>query len=112
MIVFIGNLNAATTGHDLCRIARLPEGACPRIIKKPDGAGGLHRYGLVYTSTEREGKKLIRRIHGKSCHGHRLVAREFIQRAASNERRRLDWREVPWRGLEECRRGERRAAEG
>ena len=112
MIVFIGNLHAATLAHDISRLARLPDSACPRIIKKPDGTGGMHRYGLVYMASEREGQKLIKRVHGKNCHGHKLVAREFRQRVASNERRRLDWREVPWRGLEECRRGERRTAEG
>lgn len=111
MIVFIGKLSAVTSAEDINRLARLPAGACARIIKKPDGAGGLHRYGLVYASSAREGLKIIRRVDGKTFHGSRLVAREFIQRLASNERRRLDWRDVPWRGLEECRRGERRGAE-
>jgi hypothetical protein len=40
--------------------------------------------------------------------GNRLQAREFGQRYVSNERRRLDWRSVPWQGPER-RKGERRA---
>lgn len=112
MIVFIGNLHAATSEHDIGHLVRLPKGACTRIIKKPDGNGGLHRYGLVYTNTEREGLKLIKRMNGKICRGNRLVVREFGQRLTNNERRRLDWRGVPWHGLEERRRSERRTAEG
>jgi hypothetical protein len=112
MIVYIGNLHVTTSEHDINRLARLPEGCYSRLIKKPDGHGGLHCYGLVYVPSERKGLKLIKRVHGKICCGNRLVAREFGQRMASNERRRLDWREVPWHGLEERRRCERRTAEG
>ena len=110
MIVFIGNLRAAASERDFWRLVRLPEGSYTRIIKKPDGKGGMHRYGLVYMPSEREGLKLIKGIHGKICYGRTLVAREFMQRLASNERRRLDWRGVPWWGLEERRLGERRTS--
>ena len=111
MIVFIGNLRAAATEQDIDRLVHLPEGACSRIVKKPDGLGGVHRYVLVYTSSEREGRKIIKRIHGSMSHGRQLVAREYRQRLSSNERRRLDWRNVSWTGLEECRRGERRTSD-
>ena len=55
--------------------------------------------------------KVIRRLHGKECMGMQLVAREFGQRRVGNERRRLDWREVPWTGMER-RLSERRNSVG
>jgi hypothetical protein len=96
MIVFIGNLPAVVTGRDACVFAGLAAGMIPRIIKKHDGNGGVHRYALVQTRSEREGRRLIGRVRGTICHEHLLVAREFRIRAAGNERRRLDWRELPW----------------
>jgi hypothetical protein len=109
MIVFIGKLHAATSEKDIRILARPPAGASIRIIKKPDGTGGLHRYGLVYTRSEGDSRKVIKRVHGKVCHGSKLQAREFGQRLAGNERRRLDWRDAPWDGVER-RRGERRTS--
>jgi hypothetical protein len=100
MIIFIGNLPAVATDRDPCIFAGLPEGMVPRIIKKDDGSGGLHRYALVQARSDREGRRLIGRLYGRTCHDHTLVAREFRNRSAGNERRRLDWREFPWDGPE------------
>lgn len=100
MIVFIGNLPAVVTGRDACVFAGLAARMIPRIIKKYDGNGGVHRYALVQTRSEREGQKLIGRVQGRICYEHSLIAREFRNRTAGNERRRLDWREIPWEGPE------------
>jgi hypothetical protein len=100
MIIFIGNLPAGASERDPCVLVALPEGMLPRIIKKDDGNGGLHRYALVQSRSDREGHTLIGRLHGRICHDHTLVAREFRSRSAGNERRRLDWRELPWDGPE------------
>ena len=100
MIVFIGNLPAVVTGRDACVFADLAAGLIPRIIKKHDGNGGVHRYALVQTRSEREGHRLIGRVQGRICHQHSLIVREFRIRTAGNERRRLDWREIPWDGTE------------
>jgi len=108
MIVFIGNLPAEVTANDLVAIAQLADGTPVRICKKLDGNGGWYRYGLVHLNSERGGRKLIRLLHGAGMRGNSLVAREFGQRYVSNERRRLDWRRVPWHGAER-RQGERRA---
>jgi hypothetical protein len=107
MIVYIGNLSAATTEQDLRRLAGLPAGTPVRIIKKPAGAAGMSRYGLLHTRSDREGNKLIDSLQGKSCKGNVLAVREFGQRVAGNERRRLDWRVLPWEGTER-RENERR----
>ena len=96
MIIFIGNLPAVATDRDPCVFADLVEGMIPRIIKKDDGNGGVHRYALIQSRSEREGRRLIGRVHGRTCHDHTLVAREFRNRTAGNERRRLDWREIAW----------------
>ena len=100
MIIFIGNLPAVATVRDSCVFAALSEGMVPRIIKKRCDDGGMYRYALVQTRSEREGHRLIGRLQGKLCHDHVLVAREFKRRVAGNERRRLDWREVGWEGPE------------
>lgn len=100
MIIFIGNLPAVATGRDPCIFAGLPEGVIPRVIKKQDGSGSLYRYALLQTRSEREGRRLIGRLHGRTCHDHILIAREFNNRTAGNERRRLDWRELSWEGPE------------
>jgi len=108
MIVFIGNLPAGVTADDLVAVAQLAAGTPVKICKKQDGNGGRYRYGLVHLDSARSGRKLIQRLHGAGMRGNRLQAREFGQRYVSNERRRLDWRSVPWQGPER-RKGERRA---
>ena len=96
MIVYIGNLSAATGEQDLRRLAGLPAETPVRIVKKPIGSSGMARYGLVHTRSDREGRKLIDYLQGKLCNGNILAVREFGQRVAGNERRRLDWRALPW----------------
>jgi hypothetical protein len=123
MIVFVGNLPAEVTADDLVAVAQLAPGTPVKICKKQDGNGGRYRYGLVHLDSEGDGRKLIRRLHGTvmqgtglrgivmhgtGMQGNRLEARKFAQRYVSNERRRLDWRSVPWHGPER-RKGERRA---
>jgi hypothetical protein len=108
MIIFIGNLPAGMTARAINELAGRDTAMPVRICKKDDGAGGLHRYALLHVKSVREGLRLIRRLDGVDCLGNRLVAREYAHRKAANERRRLDWRSVPWDGPER-RRGERRA---
>ena len=108
MIVFIGNLSAEISANDLVAVGQLAVGTAVRIYKKQDGNGGLYRYGLVHLDPEEQGRKLIRQLHGISMRGNSLEAREFRYRHVGNERRRLDWRSVPWHGVER-RKSERRA---
>ncbi|MGB5306628.1 MAG: hypothetical protein WBN51_06885 [Gammaproteobacteria bacterium] len=108
MIIYIGNLTAVTTERDLRLLAGLPATAPVRIIKKPAGVAEMSRYGLVHTRSDREGSKLIGQLQGKICNGNVVSVREFGHRLAGNERRRLDWRTLPWEGRER-RTQERRA---
>lgn len=108
MIIFIGNLTAEITAHDLVAVAQLAAGTPVKVYKKPDGNGGLYRFGLVHLNSEKEGSKLIRRLRRTEMHGNSLETREYGHRHTSNERRRLDWRTAPWHEPER-RKGERRA---
>jgi RNA recognition motif-containing protein len=108
MIIFIGNISPEVTANDLASLGQRYAGMPVRIHKKQDGNGGLYRYGLVHLNSEKDGRKLIRLLHGTGWHGCRLEVREFGYRRSGNERRRLDWRNVPWHGPER-RKGERRA---
>ena len=100
MIIYIGNLSAATAGHDLLRLAGLPAATPVRIIKKQVRHAVMSRYGLVHARSDREGQKLVDYLNGKMIHGTKISVREFGHRLAGNERRRLDWRAVPWEGAE------------
>jgi len=110
MVVLIGNIPPGISERDLQQLVQPPGEAPVRIVKKRDRNGGLYRYALVHTPSERDGLKIIRRVDGRICVGSRLVARQYNQRLVSNERRRLDWREVPWTGVER-RLGERRVSD-
>lgn len=109
MIVHIGNLPAALSEADLRRLARVPQALAVNLVRKRDRHGCIYRYALLHARSAREGAKLVRRVNGATCMGRRLVAREYNQRLAGNERRRLDWRTVPWTGMER-RLGERRVS--
>ena len=107
MAIFIGNLPAQVTEASLAGFVRLPAGAHLRLIKKKARDGELIRFGLVQMEDARQARKLIARLNGKPCIGHKLVVREYLPRVAGNERRRLDWRNLAWHG-EERRWDERR----
>jgi hypothetical protein len=109
VIVHIGNLPAALSEAGLRRLVRAPQALAVQLIHKQDRHGCAYRYALLHARSAREGAKLIRRVNGVTCMGRRLVAREFSQRLSGNERRRLDWRTVPWTGMER-RLGERRVS--
>ena len=108
MLMFIGNLPATMNEQGLCELGQFPPGVHVRIHKKLDGTQVVHRYGLAYFQQSGEAEKLVERLNGKSVQGNTLQVREFGHRRANNERRRLDWREIPWDGPER-RKSERRA---
>ncbi len=108
MLMFIGNLPAVINEQVLCELAQFPLGTHARIYKKLNGTQVVHRYGLVHLKQARDVKKLVKRLDGKSVHGNRLQVREYEHRRAGNERRRLEWREIPRDGPER-RKAERRA---
>jgi len=77
MIIFIGNLPPEVGANELADLGQLTTGTPVRIYKKRDGTGGLHRYGLVHLGSEKDGRSLIRRLHGTGIRGNSLQVREF-----------------------------------
>ncbi|MBI5461493.1 MAG: RNA-binding protein [Gammaproteobacteria bacterium] len=111
MNLFIGNLPSMTTEGDLCALLRLSQRDAPRrlrIFKKADRAGRTLRFGIVHVETDADLRKLLDRNRSAELQGQRLDVREYLSRAAGNERRAIDWRSRPWPHAER-RVSERRA---
>jgi uncharacterized protein with PIN domain len=69
---------------------------------------GTKRYFAIVTVTsERQARKLTKRLSNLKDFESPLVIREYKQRSYSNERRALNWRDKEWNGVER-RVGERR----
>ena len=111
MNLFIGNLPSKATEQDLCALLRLSEREAHgrmRIFKKADRAGRTLRFGIVHVDSDSDLRKLLDRNRNAQLQGQRLSMREFVSRAAGNERRAMDWRSRPWPHAER-RIAERRA---
>lgn len=99
MNLFIGNLPLKVTEQDLCALLRLPERDAQRrlrIFKKPDRSGRVLRFGIVHVDSDADLRKLLDRNRDARLLGQPLSVREFVPRAAGNERRAIDWRTRAW----------------
>lgn len=111
MNLFIGNLPSGATEGDLRAMLRLSlsdAGHRLRIFKKPDRQGHTLRFGLVHIESAAELRKMLQRNRDAEMNGQPLQVREFLPRAAGNERRAVNWRSRPWPHAER-RMAERRA---
>ncbi len=63
-------------------------------LKKP-----IH-FALINVESEKLGNKIIQWLGNQTISGQPLVAREFVHRSYANERRALNWRQIPWEGVE------------
>lgn len=111
MNLFIGNLPSKATEQDLCALLRLSQRDAERrlrIFKKADRAGRTLRFGIVHVPTDADLRKLLDRNRHAELQGQRLSVREYVARAAGNERRAVDWRTRAWPHAER-RVAERRA---
>lgn len=72
--------------------------------------GKIIRYCHVEVPSEQMGKLLIESLNGMRLNGGILEVREYMHRAYSNDRRKLNWRNRPWDKVER-RKSERRGAE-
>lgn len=111
MNLFIGNLPLKATEQELCALLRLSERDAQRrlrIFKKADRAGRTLRFGIVHVDSDADLRKLLDRNRDARLQGQSLSLREFLPRAAGNERRAIDWRTRPWPHAER-RLAERRA---
>ena len=101
MNIFVGNLSAAVTAHDLRQLFAGYGTTINAIIMRDTDTGLPLGYGHVYVVPERAAHEAIADLEGVSLKGSPITVRECIYRA--RQERRL--RRSPWRG------GERRAAE-
>jgi uncharacterized protein with PIN domain len=62
--------------------------------------GQRRYYAIVTVESERQAKKLTKRLSAVREFDSPLVVREYKQRSYSNERRALNWRDKPWDGVE------------
>lgn len=111
MNLFIGNLPSGATEGDLRAILRLSQadaGHRLRIFKKPDRRGHTLRFGVVHVASDAELRRMLQRNRDAELNGQRLQVREFMPRAAGNERRAVNWRSRAWPHAER-RKAERRA---
>lgn len=111
MNLFIGNLPSTATEGDLRAILRLSQTEAAhrlRIFKKPGRQGHTLRFGLVHVESDNELRRMLQRNRDAELNGQRLQVREFVPRAAGNERRAVNWRSRPWPHAER-RKAERRA---
>lgn len=112
MNLFIGDLPIDATEGDLCRLLQVRQRDVARrlrIFKKAARDGHTHRFGLLHVTSDTDLRKLLDRSRELELRGRRLNVREFIPRAAGNERRALDWRQRSWPHPER-RHAERRAS--
>lgn len=111
MEVFIGNLSEKVTLSDLTAFFKaFANKAHIRIVVKRQENGSRVRYGLADFDSDKLALKAIKKLNQKVLRGKSVVMREFYHRRYSNERRALNWRDIPWSGPER-RQEERRRQE-
>lgn len=111
MEVFIGNLSERVTLTDLTAFLKtFANKARIRIVDKRQEDGSRIRYGIADFDSDKLALKAIKKLNQKVLRGNPVVMREFFHRRYSNERRALNWREIPWSGPER-RKDERRRNE-
>lgn len=98
MMLFIGNLPRQARESDLIALLGLSgfERQRVRIVKKLTRSGEMVRFGLFQTRDESEARRTIMRNGKLNLNGQPLMIREFVKRVAGNDRRRPNWRELPW----------------
>ncbi len=101
MQVYIGNLSARATTHDIRTLGgRAARGGVFRRLPQWSLSTDSCYYCVMETESDKQARHLIRRLAGKEYHGRCLVAREFVARSNGNDRRAPGWRLRPWRGVE------------
>jgi hypothetical protein len=112
MMLFIGNLPRQAKESDLIALLGLSdfERQRVRIVKKLTRSGEMTRFGLFQAKDDAQARKTLLRNGKLRLNGRSLTSREFVKRVAGNDRRRPDWRMVPW-GNFERRIAERRTVE-
>lgn len=111
MEVFIGNIAPNVTLTDLVGFFKGFSGKAKiRIVEKRQEDGSKIRYGIADFESDKLALKAIKKLNQKPLRGELVVLREFFHRYYGNERRAVNWRDLPWDGVER-RQHERRRKE-
>lgn len=111
MDVFIGNLAPNASLTDLIGFFKGFSGKAKiRIVEKRMEDGGRCRYGIAAFESDKLAQKAIKKLNNKPLRGQLVALREYFHRYYYNERRAVNWRELPWEGVER-RQQERRRKE-
>ena len=111
MEVFIGNLAPNTSLTDLIGFFKgFSSKAKIRLVEKRLEDGNRIRYGIANFESDKLALKAIKKLNQKPLRGQRVVVREYFHRYYANERRAVNWRDIPWEGVER-RQQERRRKE-
>lgn len=103
MDIFIGNLPASVTLHDIRAVCRKWDFNADFERKR-----GIYDIGKPFQyyvahfkpGQEKEAERLIRQLKGVSFLGRIVEVREYFKRSYSYERRAPGWRERHWAGAE------------
>ena len=79
------------------------------VHHKPNGTNHDYRYGHLSISSKGLARVAIEALEGREIRGSTISARPYTPRESRNDRRRPDWRDVPWSGT--CRRNSERRLE-
>jgi hypothetical protein len=97
--ILFSNLPLNTTDADLRKLVRrVDDQGVARVIRRLGRGGSLLCYGLAIVRPTHNAKRFIAHADQSLIKGHPVRVREFIRRRSHNERRALNWRQMPWRG--------------
>ncbi len=69
-----------------------------RIKEMRYANGSRLRYGLISFEQPKHATKAIKKFNQKKLLGEPVTVRQYVHRSYQNERRALNWRDIPWRG--------------
>ena len=103
MDIFIGNLPASVTLHDIRAVCHKWDFSADFERKR-----GIYDIGKPFQyfvahfkpGQEKDAERLIRQLKGVSILGRIVEVREYYKRNYSHERRAPGWRDRPWSGIE------------
>ncbi len=122
MELFIGNIPKDVTSYELRRFVngifeqnrkgmlfwrkKMPDSMSFKIIEKQT-ASEIYHYAIATISPLEVAEECIELLDKQFFRGEPLEVREYVRRSYMNERRAVNWRNIPWEG-EERRMGDRR----
>jgi len=100
MYIFVGNLSPQTREVDIREFFRFYSKQ-PSIALHKSRYENITRYfAKVTIEPDKMALKAINKLSSKRLNGRPVQVREYHYRAGNNDRRALNWRTLPWKGVE------------